>query len=272
MKLLLTNDDGLQAMGLRSLIQALSATGQHELVVVAPDRERSATAHALTLHQPLHLTPVELGLPNVQAFAVSGTPCDCVKLALHALWHELPLSQYGKQPDAILSGINHGPNLGNDVIYSGTVSAAQEGSFLGLPAVALSLANGYLPEADFMPASQWTANHLSQLLAIPLPANTILNINFPVPKANVSMPVCLTVLGNRSYSDFYERRLDPRQQAYYWLAGQVVDNPNGDPVTTDVGAIRAGCVSITPVTLSLSQPEVLHPNLQQLCSDMTKHS
>jgi len=240
---LVTNDDGYRATGIRVLVRAWSAKPGVEVVTVAPDRERSATGHAITVHEPLRVE--EVSIPGAQkAFAVSGTPSDCVKLATDALWDELP--------DVILSGINSGPNLGTDVLYSGTVSAAAEGAILGIPSLALSLDDideeaGYIYVAEFA----WDLTRI--LLSESIPAQSLLNINFP-PLEGVQ-GVRLTRLGVRKYRDIFEKRTDPRGRLYYWLAGDTVDEDESSE--TDIGALAAGYISITPMRLDLTDDRLL---------------
>ena len=233
MRILISNDDGILAPGLRAMAIALAT--EHEVTVVAPDRERSATGHALTLHKPLRVDEVEIGGKVRAAYAVSGTPSDCIKLATCTLLPELP--------DMIFSGINRGPNLGSDVLYSGTVSAAREGALLGISAVAMSLANfsdqGYEQAAEF-------AVMLARLLkTYALPPKVLLNVNYPDVKDGSYEGIRVTRLGERRYSDVFEPRIDPRGKTYYWLAGDVLEIDD-DP-DTDTHAIRNRCVSITPI-------------------------
>jgi 5'-nucleotidase len=242
MKILVSNDDGIYANGLRTLVDRLSR--KYQVYVAAPDRERSATGHALTLHKPLRIDEIDIGLPVEKAFSVTGTPSDCVKIALNAL-----LSPEEK-PDIVVSGINHGPNLGVDVLYSGTVSAALEGAIHGLPSVAVSLTNGYERMADFTYGADFIADFLPRVLETTLPPKTILNINIPaVPMAD--MPgIKLTELGTRMYTDTYEKRVDPRNQVYYWLAGEIIET--GESPESDVEAIRNNLISVTPVHFDMT--------------------
>jgi 5'-nucleotidase len=236
-QILLTNDDGIFADGLRALVKALLAR-QHQVMVVAPDRERSATSHALTLHEPLralkHKDLLDAGC--TVAYGVSGTPVDCVKLAFHNL---VPV-----MPEVVISGINHGPNLGNDIAYSGTVSAALEAAQQSVLSIAASQANGYLPEADFTVAAEFLADLIPQAQAMAIPEHTVLNVNVPA----VIEGVAVTTLSTRLYHNFYELRQDPRQKDYYWLDGRLQDS--NDPPSCDTYAIKHNQVSITPVHLN----------------------
>ncbi len=233
MRILVSNDDGILAPGIQALARTLAT--RHEVHVVAPDRERSATGHALTLHKPLRVEKVHIDDRIASAHAVNGTPSDCIKIAVGALLPDMP--------DLVLSGINRGPNLGTDVIYSGTVSAALEATILGIPAAALSLATfsdiGYEVAAEF-------ALELATMLADHrLPPKVLLNVNVPRRDEGPVPDVRITRLGDRRYHDSFEPRIDPRGRTYYWLAGEVVENEESPD--TDVVAIREGLISITPI-------------------------
>ncbi len=239
MRLLLSNDDGIHAPGLQILATTLSA--EHEVHVVAPDRERSATGHALTLHKPLRIEEVHIEGVK-QALAINGTPSDCVKLAVGALMKD-------SRPDLVVSGVNRGPNLGVDVIYSGTVSAALEGTILlERPCIAISLASfsdlGYEKAAAF-------ALHLVRFLEHhTLDSKVLLNVNVPAIEWADIGGVRITKLGRRRYNDFFERRVDPRGKVYYWLAGEAEEL--ADEPDTDVQAIRDNCISVSPIHYDLT--------------------
>lgn len=248
MRILVSNDDGIVAPGIQALALALAT--EHEVTVVAPDRERSATGHALTLHKPLRVDKVALGGKIKVSYAVNGTPSDCVKLAQGTLMPE--------GIDAVFSGINRGPNLGTDVIYSGTVSAALEGTILGIPSVAISLASfsdlGYDKAAEF-------ALELARQLEKPghrLPHKCLLNVNYPAIEADDVAGVRITRLGERRYNDLFEVRTDPRGKTYYWLAGEVIEAE--EAADTDVTAIRDNCISVTPIHYDMT----FHPMRQDL--------
>jgi 5'-nucleotidase len=246
MKLLISNDDGVFAIGVRILANNLAAAG-HEVTVVCPDRERSATGHGLTLHQPIRANLVE-GIFDlaVKAWSCSGTPADCVKLALWCLLDE--------PPDLVISGINQGSNLGTDVIYSGTVSAAMEGLVEGVPSIAVSLTS--FTHQNFEPAAHYVVKLVQQLQENPLDEMLLLNINIPaVPEAEIR-GVQLTRQGIRRYIEVFEKRQDPRGKTYYWLAGEAVEEVDDpDPnhhLPTDVEAIRAKYITITPLQYNLT--------------------
>ena len=238
MRLLCSNDDGILANGLACLERAAASIG--EVFVVAPDREQSATSHSLTLHHPLR--PVQLGERRWQ---VDGTPTDCVMLAIEALMPQ--------RPDFVLSGINHGPNMGEDVLYSGTVAAAMEGLALGVPSVAVSFAGrhgaGSLTDLDQHVAP--LAALLKHLTSLPtFPADTLLNVNIPPIAAADIKGVRLTRLGRRVFSDSIARMKDPWGKPIYWIGGGSVTWAEGEG--TDIDAIRSGYVSVTPLHLDIT--------------------
>ncbi|WP_247214919.1 5'/3'-nucleotidase SurE [Synechococcus sp. C9] len=249
MRLLVSNDDGIFAPGLRALANTLAQAG-HGVTVVAPDRERSATGHGLTLHKPIRVEPVTgFFNPTVTAWACTGTPADCVKLALGRLLTH--------PPDLVVSGINQGQNLGTDILYSGTVSAAMEGLIENIPGVALSLAS--YTEPEFGVASRFAAGLIQQLSQEPLPGAILLNVNIPAVAAQQIAGVCLTRQGVRRYTDQFDERTDPRGRTYYWLAGTAIeDEPEpdeggqSDHWPTDVATVRNHKISITPLQYNLT--------------------
>lgn len=247
MKILVCNDDGIYANGLRSLCKVL--TRDHEVYVVAPDQERSASGHALTLHKPLRVEIMERDfLPGVKAaYAIDGTPADCVKIAINKV--------LGLTPDWVISGINHGPNMGSDVLYSGTVSAAMEGAIYGIKSIALSVseykAHGFDEQAAFVPK---VFEKLSELSS-DWPAKTVFNVNLPVVPTEEVKGMALTKLGLRMYKDTYEERLDPRRRFYYWLSGDLLTT-DPDP-ESDVTMVAEGYISITPITFEMTNFELI---------------
>ncbi len=251
MKLLISNDDGIYSPGVYALAQTLNAA-HHEVTVVCPDRERSATGHGLTMHHPIRAEVVEsVFAPGIKAWACSGTPADCVKLALWAL--------LDSPPDFILSGINRGQNLGTDILYSGTVSAAMEGTIEGIPSIAFSLASYVSP--DFQPGAEFAVSLLAFLEKNPLPASMLLNVNIPPGPAENFAGVALTRQGIRRYVDIFEKRIDPRGNTYYWLAGEVLEEVEqtldpklGVSLPTDVDAIRKNYITLTPLHYNLTSP------------------
>jgi 5'-nucleotidase len=255
MKLLISNDDGIFAQGIRSLANALATAG-HDVSVVCPDRERSATGHGLTLHQPIRAEIVEsIFDPAVTAWACSGTPADCVKLALWAL--------LDKPPDFVLSGINHGPNLGTDILCSGTVSAAMEGFMEGIPSIAFSLAS--YTSQEFEPAMNFAVSLLSQLEKQPMLKPMLLNVNIPAVKQAEITGVAIARQGIRRYFDIFQKRTDPRGKTYYWLAGELLEDVEETPdpavshdTPTDVQAIRDNRITVTPLQYNLTCGAGLH--------------
>jgi 5'-nucleotidase len=249
MKLLISNDDGISALGIRTLANTLAQAG-HDVTVVCPDRERSATGHGLTLHQPIRAEVVESVFhPAINAWACDGTPSDCVKLALWALL-ESP-------PDLVLSGINQGANLGTEILYSGTVSAAMEGMIEGIPSVAFSLASHTCKE--FQPAANFAKILVDKLAEEPLPELMLLNVNIPPVKWEEIAGAIITRQGVRRYVDVFDKRVDPRGKTYYWLTGEVleeVEPPEGlnlpEHIPIDVHVIRKNYISITPLQYNLT--------------------
>ena len=249
MRILLTNDDGIHAPGILAARQALASLG--EVVVVAPERPRSAAGHAITLHKPLRIQTLTLS-DGSAGFATSGTPTDCVTLG-----YEIVME--GKC-DLVVSGINAGANLGWDLTYSGTVAAALEGAVLGLPAIAVSLVFERLEgrEPDFSAASEFTAKLARQIQANPLPPNMLLNVNVPLVPSGQSQEVVITHQGRREYVDRILVRDDPAGKPYYWLAGSIrEDTP--DP-GSDVHAVLNNQISVTPVQLDMTA----YPLLERL--------
>ena len=231
--ILLANDDGQARRGIRTMREVLSKDA--DVVIVAPEVEQSAASHALSLHRPLRLRRVEDGV-----FAVDGTPADCVYAALH---HPRVLP---RKPDLVVSGLNHGLNLGQDVFYSGTVAAAREGALRGIPAIAASAAR----EVDRLAACQLVARLAARLLerwSSLSPRTPLLNVNFP-PKWTGEVSV--TRIGSRNYEELLDIRRDPRGREYFWLGGSGVTH--APEAGTDTDAHDAGVASVTPLVLDLT--------------------
>jgi len=243
MRILLSNDDGVQAEGIQVLAAHLQAIG--EVIVAAPDRQRSAAGHGITLHKPLFVERVHTDA-NYQAYGISGTPADCVKLGCNQLFQDI-------KPDIVVSGINQGGNLGTDLLYSGTVSAAIEGAVQGLPAIAVSLC-GYR-DLQYEEAAQFTVKLVQQVMKNGLLADTILNVNVPKTPAVGEREVRITQLGTRRYQNQYDVRSNPRGTPYYWLAGELKDVPN-EP-DSDVQAIQDNAISVTPVHFDFTHRPLL---------------
>jgi len=236
MHILLSNDDGYAAQGLVSLADALRPLV--ELTVIAPERNRSGASNSLTLERPLRITKAPNGF-----IKVDGTPTDCVHLAITGLLEQ--------EPDMVFAGINHGSNLGDDVIYSGTVAAATEGRFLGLPAVAISLA-GSNPD-HFSTAAHVAVSLLRRIQQEPLPADTILNVNVPDVPRNMIKGFQATRLGQRHKAEPVVKTLDPRGREIYWVGSAGPEQDAGPG--TDFYAVRNNYVSVTPLQIDLTRYE-----------------
>jgi len=235
MVILLTNDDGIQAPALRELRAALADLGR--VVTVVPDRDQSATSHSLTLNRPFRIER-----PEPDTYALDGTPTDCVVVAMHGLIEE--------RPGLVVSGINHGPNMGEDVFYSGTVAAAIEGALQGLPSLAVSLVASRTREVDFALPARFTRRLVEAVLAHGLPPKSLLNVNLPVAAGEGYRGVRVTKLGKRVYRDTLIEKTDPRGRPYYWIGG---DEPVWeDEEETDFAAVSHGCASVTPLMLDLT--------------------
>jgi len=257
MKILISNDDGIFASGIRALMEVLSK--EHDVYVIAPDRERSAAGHSITLHTPLRVEELEPKFNVKRAWAVTGTPGDCVKMGINAILAEDEL------PDIVITGPNHGPNLGIDILYSGTVSAAMEGAILGYPSIAVSVAGNYQDLDHFYYAAEFIRKFLPNIQKIHIPPKSILNINVPTIPAEDITGLEITRLGTRMYTDTYEKRVDPRGKTYYWLAGELITQ-NEEP-GTDIEAIRNNKISITPLTFEITHKSVMPELEKAFCKD-----
>ena len=237
MHIMVTNDDGIHAPGILALAGALGELGT--VTVVAPDRERSAAGHSLTLHSPLRVFELRKGF-----YAVDGTPTDCVNMGIHSL---LPT-----RPDLVVSGINHGANLGDDVTYSGTVAAAMEANLMGIPAIAVSLAT-FERHGHFDAAAVVALRIARQVLVNGLPADTFINVNVPDCPAEEMRPILVTRQGKRSFVGTIIDKTDPRGRKYYWIGseGPAFNDDEG----TDIHAVNRGHVSVTPLHLDLTNYE-----------------
>lgn len=233
MIILVSNDDGIHSEGILALEEVLKKVG--EVYTVAPDREQNAVSHALTLHRPLRVQ--EMG---DRRFAVNGTPTDCVNLAVKGL---LPV-----RPQLVVSGINKGPNLGDDVIYSGTVSAAIEGALLGIPSIAVSLVA--YRDFSFQAAAEVAAALAARVLEQGMPPDTLLNVNVPHLPARELKGYRLTRQGKRRYSGTIVERIDPRGKKYYWIGGDDMGFVYEEG--TDCVAVHEGFISVTPLHIDLT--------------------
>lgn len=231
--ILVTNDDGIHSNGIRILAKHLRRLG--DVFVVAPDQERSAASHSLTLHRPLRIEKI-----SPRFYSVDGTPTDCINLGINAIMKE--------QPALIVSGINRGPNLGDDVHYSGTVSAAVEGGIFDIPSIAVSLVAR--SKFQFESAAFFAERLAARVLKKGLPNGVILNMNVPNLPRNRINGVKFTILGNRNYSDIIVEKVDPRGRKYYWIGGDEVDSE--ELTGSDCTAISEGFVSVTPIRVDLT--------------------
>ena len=240
MHILVTNDDGVLAPGLLALAQSMRTLA--EVTILAPDHNWSASGHVKTMERPLRVREVTLA-DGTPALASDGAPSDCVALAL--------LGVVSKKIDLVVSGINPNANIGHDVTYSGTVTAAMEAVIAGIPGVAVSLdSKPGMGILDYAPAAKFAAQIVTRIPAVELPAGVLLNINVPaIPEADIQ-GIMLTRQGLRVYRDALDARIDPRGRPYYWIGGEF---PTGvDEAGTDFGALMAGYVSVTPLQLDLT--------------------
>lgn len=228
MMVLVTNDDGIFSEGIKALAESLSALG--EVWVVAPDRERNAISHALTLHRPLRVINL-----SPRHYAVNGTPSDCINIGVNLILK--------KKPDLIVSGINKGGNLGDDVNYSGTVAAAVEGALMGIPSFAISLVA--MRDFKFKPAADFALRLASFITKKGLPAKTTLNVNVPDTGGKEISLYKITKQGKNTHSNTIEEKVDPRGVNYYWFGRK--DEGYGDDDASDLKAISQKFISITPL-------------------------
>lgn len=232
--ILISNDDGINSEGLHKLHGTLKALG--EVFVVAPDRDQSAVSHSLSLYRPLRIEQI-----SEFVYTVDGTPTDCINLAVNGILKD-------KKPDLIMSGINKGENLGDDITYSGTVSAAMEGALLGIPSVAISLTSKN--NFNFDAASYYAYLIARYVLDTRLPEDTILNVNIPdLPREEIK-GVMVTRQGKRIYGEPIVEKVDPRGKKYYWIGGDELGFL--DIENSDIAAVRDGYVSVTPISLDLT--------------------
>jgi len=240
MHVLVSNDDGVESPGIHALAEALRVLG--EITVVAPDRDRSGASNSLTLDQPIRVTRLDNGY-----YRVAGTPTDCVHLALAGMLEH--------EPNIVVSGINTSANLGDDVIYSGTVAAAMEGRFLGLPAIAVSLASRDHQPQHYDTAARAALAIVELLLVSPLPADTILNVNVPDRPWSEIKGFEVTRLGHRHRSEPCIREEDPRGRPIWWIGPPGPEQDAGPG--TDFHAVRSGHISITPIHVDLTRYQAL---------------
>jgi 5'-nucleotidase len=241
MRVLVSNDDGVDAPGIRILADGLRKAG-HEVLVVAPDRDRSGASNSLTLDMPVRVIQ-----HDAATWRVYGTPTDCVHVAITGM--------LDVEPDLVVSGINNTSNLGDDVIYSGTVAAAMEGRFLGLPAVAMSLARGESEERNYATAARAAVEIIARLRVDPLPADTILNVNVPDLAWDAVRGFEVSRLGNRHRAEPCVQQEDPRGRSWWWIGAAGAEQDAGPG--TDFHAVRTGHISITPIQVDLTRYQAL---------------
>ncbi len=242
-RILITNDDGIDSDALPALAEALSSVG--EVDIIAPERNWSGASHSITLFRPLRVRPTKLrsGQP---AFMTDGSPTDCVRLAV--------LGFLKHKPDLVVSGINRGLNMGDDITYSGTVAAAMEGLLSNIPSIAISI-GAFGADIDFGPAASFAALLARNILDRGFAPDTLLNVNVPaLPRERIT-GVEVTRLGKRNYRDQLVERLDPYGNPYYWVGGPAVSEEAESG--TDVAAVRAGKISVTPIALDLTNHALL---------------
>ena len=256
MIILVTNDDGIDAVGIQKL--ATMAKNLGEVWVVAPDKQCSAMSQRIHVRGELIVQrrkdfPVE----GVQAFSVSGTPADCVKVALMEI---LP-----QKPDIVFSGINIGYNVGQDILYSGTVSCAMEGAMMGYPAMAVSLASMSSEPELFANVAKFIGKFIHKIEDYKFPPKTILNVNVPGLMPEDLAGVAITKLGGKMFTDEYDKRVDPRGKVYYWMAGELIRHCDNDD--SDINALRWNKVSITPITFEMTEASVIPELEAKLCKE-----
>lgn len=235
----MTNDDGIYAAGIQTLWKELGSIAQ--VFVVAPDVEKSAMSQAITVHHPIRVDKFCFGNEEkICGWKIGGTPTDCVKIAIEKLLPE--------RPDFVISGINHGPNMGTDVLYSGTVSAAIEGALHGIPSIAVSL--DAWSQYDFKPAAQFICTLIEKLQQRLLANAMLLNVNVPSLPAHKISGVEITKLGVRQYENVFEERKDPRGRSYFWMGGTIGNAPNDQD--SDIAVVAKGKISVTPLHFDLT--------------------
>ena len=238
MNILITNDDGIRADGIIELAKEISK--YHNVYVVAPDTQRSATGHAITIHNPIMVNE-EFIDDKIKAFSISGTPADCVKIGIESLFKDISIN-------LVLSGINNGPNLGTDVIYSGTVSAAIEGFIQNKPSVAFSLNEFNMPKEEYAKASKYASKIVNNLEdKLDILDDGILNINIPIGEIKGTK---ITILGDMKYENALEERINPYGKRYFWIGGKVKKLEQHKD--SDIKATEDGYISITPVNIDMT--------------------
>lgn len=238
MNILITNDDGIYADGIIELAKSISKIAN--VYVVAPESQRSATGHAITIHSPIMVHKIDMG-ENIKSYAISGTPADCVKVGIEGLFKDINI-------DLVLSGINNGSNLGTDVIYSGTVSAALEGFILNKPSIAISYDEVNVKREIYKDASKYVVNLVENIKdKLDLLNDCILNVNIPNTKIKGSK---ITKLGQRNYDNAMVEKINPFGQKYYWIGGKLMELDQDE--NSDIDCVKDGYISITPINIEMT--------------------
>ena len=243
-RILISNDDGIEAPGLKLLTKVARALSR-DVWVVAPELEQSGASHSLTLYRPLRVRKL-----GPRRFAVDGTPTDCVLLAVNVLMRD-------KRPNLVLSGVNAGGNLGEDVTYSGTVAAAMEATLLDLPAIAMSQHTLDSKPIQWATAAAWAPDVIRRLTTLGWPRQTLINVNFPDVPPDRVQGIAAVRQGRRKIADNLSERIDPRGRPYYWIGPMREEDAAASPPDTDLGAIGEGKVSLTPINLDLTNFQAL---------------
>jgi len=242
-KILITNDDGIFSDGIFALWQAMSQIG--ETYVVAPRTEKSASSHSITLHEPLRIESVNRA-SGFEGWSINGTPADCVKIAIQSIMND--------KPDLLISGINRGSNLGSNIIYSGTVSAATEGTILGIPSIAISLASFKTDKYDV--AKSVSIDLSNYILRNGLPDRTLLNVNIPYCDEINIKGKKITSQGNQYFKDEFEKKTDPRNKDYFWIKGKMIDEDTS--INFDGKAVKENYISITPIRFDITDKNYIN--------------
>ena len=238
MNILITNDDGIYADGIIELAKSISKIAT--VYVVAPESQRSATGHAITIHSPIMVHKIDMG-ENIKSYAISGTPADCVKVGIEGLFKDINI-------DLVLSGINNGSNLGTDVIYSGTVSASLEGFILNKPSIAISYDEVNVKREIYKDASKYVVNLIENIKdKLDLLNDCILNVNIPNTKIKGSK---ITKLGQRNYDNAMVEKINPFGQKYYWIGGKLMELDQDED--SDIACVKDGYISITPINIEMT--------------------
>ena len=251
-RILITNDDGIFSPGIHALWEAMVELG--DPTVVAPNMEQSAVGHAITLTDPLRVDPVKRS-GDFEGWSVTGTPADCAKIAIKSILDE--------KPDLLISGINLGANVGTNIIYSGTVSAATEGTILGIPSIAISL--GSYKTDDWRGAKAAAVDLTRHVLEHGVPKGTLLNVNVPYCDPEEIKGIQVTRQGNQYFKDEFEERTDPRRRTYYWMKGQIIDKDKS--MEFDGKAVSEKYVSVTPIHFSVTNESYLKELTRQFSDE-----